>query len=717
MPSAKIIPHADDEEYDGYDDPVVQPRRSALVADRRLAYKYMFKIFKLIAMMNLIAMGVVVVFVVCRLAISHECPGRPTLVVPNFLWYALWDYGYLFALGGTVVVTGRNLVSPSRMQLSTFEMVLIVGVFVFSCVVPVGIFLTVLKNPGLIRVGRMGAVVAMLSVYFYIARRQARKLKSPVADVSVRARFRSHHDRLVIALLKFATAFFIGYYCALSFSDRSFSLSFPRIVERVNTNSELNWMAKMTVEVGLVSVFYSVFFPFWSKFLGRYVQELCCLYSFNVHSSKEITVKLTDIDADDRCAFYDGDGTNLTTQQLALTTENVLAASMLVINFWLDITRFVYGRGILFKLSSIHLFFLVVFKDFCYQVWHFGFKYVDWVLVFTLKTFHSEGLGKMSRFWHALSVCVELVVRIGGIPKALCAAWILPVDYASLKHRDGEKTKCTVKLAFCNVSIKLSNLPESFKEDLLQASHKIKTDLQVIDTDLSATSDDLRTKQLDRRGERRSDAVSDIRSSMSAPPVLYSIPVEKLKLPPTCKGGRRLSIIGEDPPVTEEEKYNFKDVVSIIQANIFMRYQVRAASKTFTALVFLFIPFVARFTPTRYHAYFSDFDFFGDEEISTKYRIAAITFFVVDLCEWVMLTVVHIRKTEFAAPMVRYLHGLLISRCKPLTVMCVFAAFSGVFLFQMKWNPFTMDVINVSLGHNAENAWTDWATAYEQCFS
>jgi len=50
-----------------------------------------------------------------------------------------------------------------------------------------------------------------------------------------------------------------------------------------------------------------------------------------------------------------------------------------------DFNRYLYGRGILFNLSSYLLFYIMLVKDVMYQYWHFGVKYVESMTVFFIK--------------------------------------------------------------------------------------------------------------------------------------------------------------------------------------------------------------------------------------------------------------------------------------------------------------------------------------------
>eukprot|EP00397_Hematodinium_sp_SG-2012_P019929 GEMP01020508.1.p1 GENE.GEMP01020508.1~~GEMP01020508.1.p1 ORF type:complete len:705 (+),score=56.41 GEMP01020508.1:90-2204(+) len=704
MISAKIHPSVHEGETE--EDSRAKDLRIAKENDLKHARRDIWDIMKRLHGMNAVALFLVLLFILCRSLVNKTCATYPVIITPHFVWYALWDYGFLIMLGGTVIVTATNVVARTCMQLSMGEMILIVAVYTISNVVLVIITLTYMRDPSAIRYSRIISTIIALSAWILLEWRKSMTLKSPVADVSIKRRFRKQNNQIVVMLLKFAVSFFGGFYFALTFSDRMF----PTIVEKVKasypTGSGLEVIA---TEVALISAFYSVFFPMWSKLIAHYTQEICRFYSFNPNSSKRAArASLTNVGAAHRCSFFVDDVTNLTTQQMALMSENVLVRAMIMANFWLDTTRFIYGRGILFKLSSEWLFFLVVFKDICYQVWHFVFKFVDWVLVFTLKVFHCEGLGNVSRWWQVLAQTIEFIVRLGGIPKALCASWDLPVDYAALKGREGETTDCTVKLTFCNVSIRLKNLPLSLKADLLQVQRHVKSDLHVVEDDV--TDDEWGTEQQSRRGGGRADAVSKSLSNRDeqTEEALSSTP------PVTCKGGVRLDAIVEEP-VTAEDKHNFQDVVAIIQTQIFMRYQVRAAAKIFTASVFLFVPLLARYTASSYHPFFSEFDFMGDSAISKRYRTAAITFLLVDIIEWVLFTHTLLRKADHAAQMTRYFYGLISCRDTPLIVMCFFAAFSGAFLFQTRWNPFTLNAINTSLGLTGEDKWA-WETAYEKCF-
>ncbi len=92
-------------------------------------------------------------------------------------------------------------------------------------------------------------------------------------------------------------------------------------------------------EMFLATFFFSFFLPFWSKRVSRVASDILSLY----HEG--------------------GERNTVIYERMQFT-----------INFLLDITRFVYGRGVLFSVSRIEVFFLLITKDIVYQFWHFGFK-------------------------------------------------------------------------------------------------------------------------------------------------------------------------------------------------------------------------------------------------------------------------------------------------------------------------------------------------------
>jgi hypothetical protein len=138
----------------------------------------------------------------------------------------------------------------------------------------------------------------------------------------------------------------------LVFATRGFPVGQEMMREKLKCTAEpLNWIVQGFFEIGLSTTFFSIYLPLWSKW--------CC---------KTVTSIMWD---------YHTDGSR---------DEVFVERSTLVINLLLDLTRYVYGRGVLFKVSSLVVFCLLLLKDTVYQFWHFGFKYTEEYS----KTFMSE---------------------------------------------------------------------------------------------------------------------------------------------------------------------------------------------------------------------------------------------------------------------------------------------------------------------------------------
>jgi hypothetical protein len=145
------------------------------------------------------------------------------------------------------------------------------------------------------------------------------------------------------------------------------------------TVEPLNWLIQGFFEICLSTTFFSIYLPLWSKW--------CC---------KTVTTIMWD---------YHTDGSR---------DEVFVERSSLVINLLLDLTRYVYGRGVLFKVSSLVVFCLLLFKDTAYQFWHFGFKYTEEYVSFVLKVFHPHGRDSLQGFWRTAGQYIEYFVRFAG---------------------------------------------------------------------------------------------------------------------------------------------------------------------------------------------------------------------------------------------------------------------------------------------------------------
>ena len=88
-----------------------------------------------------------------------------------------------------------------------------------------------------------------------------------------------------------------------------------------------------------------------------------------------------------------------------------------------------FGRAVLFRLSSFMFFLLTLAKDLMYQIYHFGVKYVETVMVFTIKAAHPEGKSGFTKFYMKVIRYSDMFVRFAGVPKTLAISFTHTIDY------------------------------------------------------------------------------------------------------------------------------------------------------------------------------------------------------------------------------------------------------------------------------------------------
>lgn len=192
------------------------------------------------------------------------------------------------------------------------------------------------------------------------------------------------------------------------------------------------------MELVFATFFFSLFLPVWGRLVSRYASEVLMNW------------------------FEDG-----------TKYEVAIDRMLLVVNFFLDLIRFVYGRGILFKVSSLLVFFLLVLKDTAYQIWHFGFKYVESYFIFVLKVYTVDGRASFSPFWQKVAVGVETFVRMMGIPKSLAVCFEEEVDYKdymALGETEDDLSTGKIRVVFCNMAVTVRNLPKKLGKVFRQAA-------------------------------------------------------------------------------------------------------------------------------------------------------------------------------------------------------------------------------------------------------
>jgi len=190
----------------------------------------------------------------------------------------------------------------------------------------------------------------------------------------------------------------------------------------------LKILLQALVEINLASLFFSFGIPVWSRLVSRFGAKI-----------------LRDYFPDE-------------TQINQVNFER----GKLITNFLLDTVRFVYGRGVLFKVSHIAVFFLMVMKDMLSQFWHCGFKYFETYMVFVLKVYSPGGTDSFTPFWRTVAAGVESFVRAMGIPKSIAVCWEQEVDYLDYAPEGLPKveTKGKIRVVFNNVAVTVINLPK-----------------------------------------------------------------------------------------------------------------------------------------------------------------------------------------------------------------------------------------------------------------
>jgi hypothetical protein len=139
---------------------------------------------------------------------------------------------------------------------------------------------------------------------------------------------------------------------------------------------------------------------------------------------------------------------------------------ILAFNGYCDAMRYGYGRFVMFRVSSVYIFFFMAVKDSAYQFWHFGFKYIETIFAFTIKAGHPQCVAQFAPAFQRLTFALELFVRSAGIPKSLAVAYVHMVDFRATIPKEVAKnlpkTPYKIGFVFCNLRLVVYNLPQSF---------------------------------------------------------------------------------------------------------------------------------------------------------------------------------------------------------------------------------------------------------------
>ena len=132
----------------------------------------------------------------------------------------------------------------------------------------------------------------------------------------------------------------------LFFIPLTYAEAFPGLVEQLaDALGEDSYLFLLAQGV-LVMVFFSIVVPVGGRLYANKLKKCVRLYDI------------------------DGEDTNL----INPVHDD---RAMLYVNLLIDLVRFALGRGILFSLKGYHIFFAILFKDFCYHAWHFGIKHSE----------------------------------------------------------------------------------------------------------------------------------------------------------------------------------------------------------------------------------------------------------------------------------------------------------------------------------------------------
>ncbi|CAD7972941.1 unnamed protein product [Amoebophrya sp. A25] len=396
----------------------------------------------------------VLLYVVMRNLVhcEHEYVDR---AIPGFLWHALVEYGFFWWFCPVFSVMGLVYAFyPPEMRIP-LKWRASVAAFVFIFIVG-GVYVTLSKSTNADPSSRMSLVrmVAGMSVvlgqycFIRLVLRWRRKSEQKSSDEPLRE-YTVRERNLRWWNLKFGIVFFVGFYGGLLFAD----VFFPALVEKMKEVTEDKGTTGVVIqsifEMLMATFFFSLYLPFWGKHVCKIAQDILMQY------------------------YDNGEKNTVVYERMQYT-----------MNFLLDLIRFVYGRGVLFNLSRVEVFALLIVKDILYQFWHFAFKYSELYMIFVLKLSDPnavEGLPHIyqviARYFHLYNAAARFTedfVRFLGIPKSLAVCWEETVDYNDHLGvgEARETTSMRVRVVFNNYGITVVNLPSKLQNLFKSAAEK-----------------------------------------------------------------------------------------------------------------------------------------------------------------------------------------------------------------------------------------------------
>mmetsp|Transcript_6409 Transcript_6409/g.15844 ORF Transcript_6409/g.15844 Transcript_6409/m.15844 type:complete len:976 (-) Transcript_6409:489-3416(-) len=702
--------------------------------------------------------------------------------IPRFFWHAVVEYGIFWWFCPVFAVQGLVIAFYPPEMLTTRVQRAIIGAWVFLLIVG-GVFLSLSKTTNadpsnrITAVRVLGGLSVVIGQYLGMWHNMSfRRRQNSESEYTQRER------SLLWWSLKFGLVFFAGFYGALLFADRFFPAAVEIMKKRTEDQGTKGLLIQSLFEMVLATFFFSVYLPIWSKKVSRIAMDILSLY--HEHGERNTVIY-------ERMQF--------------------------TINFLLDVTRFVYGRGVLFSLSRVEVFFLLIAKDITYQFWHFAFKYSELYILFVLKLSdpaavqglpqNYQVIARYFKTYNAIAKGTEDFVRFLGIPKSLAVCWEENVDYNDHLGvgESREDTPMKIRVVFNNYGITVVNLPSKLKNLFKSAAEKSKereaqnctsaaasslwermsskfrgpfTRSSEDDTSAAALKANLpahmtqkagggaaptgrarrASLSLDlgdmdddwkKQGRQASGALStpkstgaDTNTSIDSNGEVTEKSKEGItktgdvdEKSPSNSAGRKKSPSGARRNSQNERKFSlghelelteheaklddrqagmlglsaeqhatlmqkgyqvFRDVIpisreeqellqSVVQAYqwfVFLRYQSRAGCKFFTSLIFVLAPLLSTLTPTAAMPGFKGLD-------DNRYFIAGLTFLLVDVLEWGLITfVLQFKQSRDIHAKVDYYRQLLTKDRMTLFLLFTCSWVAGIFMFNVSWNPF-----------------------------
>ncbi|CAD7924168.1 unnamed protein product [Amoebophrya sp. A120] len=336
-----------------------------------------------------------------------------------------------------------------------------------------------------------------------------------------------------------------------------------------------------------------------------------------------------------------------------------LACARACFNVVLDMYRFCYGRALLLRMSPI-AFFLCLIRDVFTDFFHFGFKYQESLQVFLMRLDQSSDVAvddmeisskeklvvTANRFWSALN-------RLG-FDSIIC--WWVQIDceavlegrqiHASRVSVRGKGDRASTHLG--STSLQQATPAEQPLQNIAasQAMHSPATgsspgggSTRRASVSMSQMLGTTMSQKLDRAGSREDIKYKRALTFANTRMIADNVPV-LTKLDQTVNFVSERSLFS----CSEQDMEAVMPVLEFWQREIFVRFQVRMASKIFSSVGLLIGMMFAVQSNTAYIPGFPRADLSSKPAIDFTWLSYLISLIVCDLSTWAVITVyVHLR--------------------------------------------------------------------------